>query len=437
MSLFERMVSLIEEETKKNILYIQKTIESKNHSSYLIGGSVRDLAMGIKPKDYDITTSMYPEDVKNLFKRVFDTGIKHGTVTVLLGNDKFEITTFRKERGYSDGRHPDHIEFGKTLEEDVLRRDFTINSIALDILNEKIIDTQNGLKDIEAKKITTIGNPIDRFTEDGLRPIRCIRFMTSLEFEIDESTYSALKTTKCITEKVSVERFQDELLKILNCNSPDKGIYELSKLGYFSLFWKNDTQEDILNDKENSLYSLVKNPIYLRVAYMMYLLLNEKSFDKILVSQLLKNLKFSNEIHNLSIFTLSLINKLKNNLDYLNLTNDNPDKFSRFLISEFIQSFGEISLNTHLEGFISLFRLLLGELSSQNINRAFLKIREESPPLRLKDLKINGNILKNKYPNLDPKKYGIIIKNCMELVLNNPELNSENYLLETIQSNNY
>ena len=95
MSLFERMVSLIEEETKNNIIHIQKTIESKHHSSYLIGGSVRDLAMGIKPKDYDITTSMDPEDVKNLFKRVFDTGIKHGAVTVLLGNDKFEITTFR------------------------------------------------------------------------------------------------------------------------------------------------------------------------------------------------------------------------------------------------------------------------------------------------------------------------------------------------------
>jgi poly(A) polymerase/tRNA nucleotidyltransferase (CCA-adding enzyme) len=435
MSLFERMVSLIEEETKNNIIHIQKTIESKHHSSYLIGGSVRDLAMGIKPKDYDITTSMHPEDVKILFKRVFDTGIKHGTVTVLLGNDKFEITTFRKERGYTDGRHPDHIEFGKTLEEDVVRRDFTINSIALDILNKKIIDSQNGLRDIEEKKITTIGNPIDRFTEDGLRPIRCIRFMAGLGFKIDENTYSALNKTKSITGKVSVERFHDEVIKILSFNSPDKGIYELSKLGYFSLFWKIDTKEIILNENENSLTSLVKNPIYFRVAYMIHLLLNEKSFDKNLVSQLLKNLKFSNEIYNLSIFTLSIMSKIKNNLEYLNSLKENPDKFSRFFISGFIQSFGDINLNIHMDGFISLFRLLMGENASQSVNKAFHKIREESPPLKLKDLKINGNSIKIKYPNLDPKEYGAILKNCMELVLNNPELNSESYLLGTIHNN--
>jgi tRNA nucleotidyltransferase/poly(A) polymerase len=437
MSLFERMVSLIEEETKNNILYIQKTIKSKNHSSYVIGGSVRDLAMGIQPKDYDLTTSMYPEEVKNLFKRVFDTGIKHGTVTVLLGNDKFEITTFRKERGYSDGRHPDHIEFGKTLEEDVLRRDFTINSIALDILNEKIIDSQNGLRDIEAKKITTIGNPIDRFTEDGLRPIRCIRFMASLNFKIEESTYSALETTKSITEKVSVERFQDELLKILSSNSPDKGIYELSKLGYFSLFWKSGTKENILSENENSITSLVYSPIYFRIAYMMYLLLRKESFNKILVSQLFKNLKFSNEIHNLSIFTLAIINKIKNNPEYLDSIDEDPNKFGRFFISEFIQSFGDTNLNIHLDGFVSLFRLLAGESVSLNINIAFFKIREESPPLKLRDLKINGNSIKNKYPNLDPKEYGFILKKCMELVLNNPELNTESYLLGTIQSNKY
>ncbi len=428
------MVSLIEEETKNNIIHIQKTIESKNHSSYLIGGSVRDLAMGIKPKDYDITTSMHPEEVKNLFKKVFDTGIKHGTVTVLLGNDKFEITTFRKERGYSDGRHPDHVEFGKTLEEDVVRRDFTINSIALDILNKKIIDSQNGLKDIEKKKITTIGNPIDRFTEDGLRPIRCIRFMAGLGFKIDENTYSALDKTKSITGKVSVERFHDEVIKILSFNSPDKGIYELSKLGYFSLFWKIDTKEIILNENENSLTSLVKNPIYFRVAYMMHLLLSKKSFDKDLVSQLLKNLKFSNEIHNLSIFTLSIISKIKDNLEYLKSLKENPDKFARFFISEFIQSFGDTNLNIHLDGFISLFRLLVGEIISQNVNKAFNKIRKESPPLRLRDLKINGNSIKKNYPNLDPKEYGTILKNCMELVLNNPELNSESYLLGTIKS---
>ena len=113
------------------------------------------------------------------------------------------------------------------------------------------------------------------------------------------------------------------------------GIYELSKLGYFSLFWKNGTKEDILDENENSLTSLVKNPIYFRVAYMMYLLLNEKSFNKNFVSQLLKNLKFSNEIHNLSIFTLSIMSKIKNNLEYLNSLIENPDKFSRFFLTLF------------------------------------------------------------------------------------------------------
>ena len=258
--------------------------------------------------------------------------------------------------------------------------------------------------------------------------------MAGLGFKIDENTYSALDKTKSITGKVSVERFHDEVIKILSFNSPDKGIYELSKLGYFSLFWKIDTKEIILNENENSLTSLVKNPIYFRVAYMMHLLLSKKSFDKDLVSQLLKNLKFSNEIHNLSIFTLSIISKIKDNLEYLKSLKENPHKFARFFISEFIQSFGDTNLNIHLDGFISLFRLLVGEIISQNVNKAFNKIREESPPLRLRDLKINGNSIKKNYPNLDPKEYGTILKNCMELVLNNPELNSESYLLSTIKS---
>jgi tRNA nucleotidyltransferase/poly(A) polymerase len=434
MSLFEQMVSLIEASTLENLLQIQRAIQNKQHASYLIGGSVRDLVMGIKPKDYDLTTSMHPLEVKSLFKKVFDTGIKHGTVTVLLGNDKFEVTTYRKEGKYSDGRHPDSIEFGESLEEDVLRRDFTINSIALDFLNQKIIDSQNGLRDIAEKRIQTIGNPIDRFTEDGLRPIRAIRFMAGLDFTIESTTYLALEKTKSITAKISVERFHDEFIKILRFKNPTPGIYELSHLGYFSLFWKLGVREEIFPKDEIALLLLEIDPLYFRIACTFYYLLKEKAFDRNIVVQIFKNLKFSNELLNQSLYALAILERIKKDPEYLHSLYGSPDLFGRFFVSDWIQNFGSTSMENHLKGFVSFFLTFTGKNAADVLQESFDQIQKDLPPLQLKDLKINGNSLRSHYPTLDPKQYGILLKKCLELVLKNPKMNTEEILLEKIKS---
>ncbi len=434
MSLFEQMVSLIEANTLENLLHIQRAIQSKHHVSYLIGGSVRDLVMGIKPKDYDLTTSMHPGEVKSLFKKVFETGIKHGTVTVLLGKDKFEVTTYRKEGKYSDARHPDMIEFGKSLEEDVLRRDFTMNSIALDLLNQQIIDTQNGLIDIAEKRIQTIGNPIDRFTEDGLRPIRCIRFMAGLGFTIEKNTYLALEKTKSFTAKISVERFYDELIKILRFQDPSRGIYELSQLGYFSLFWKLDIREEVYPKDEMALSLLEKDPLSFRIACMFFFLLKENAFDKNIVAQIFKNLKFSNDLQMHSSYTLSILEKIKKSPEYLQSLMNSSDLFGRFFISEWIKNHGFANIELHLKGFVSFFLTFAGKNAADVLQDSISQIQRDSPPLHLKDLRINGNSLRTHFPSLDPKQYGSLLKKCLELVLVEPKRNTEEILLEKIKS---
>nr|MBP9888167.1 hypothetical protein [Leptospiraceae bacterium] len=231
-----QLINQIPENDKKDLEFISSKIKESGHESYLIGGSVRDLILGKKPHEYDLTTSSHPEHVKKLFKRVIETGIQHGTVTVMLADNAYEITTFRKDIDYTDGRRPDKIEFGASLSEDMKRRDFTMNAIALNILSGKMIDENNGIADIQNKLIRTIGNPLERFGEDGLRPIRAIRFQSTLNFQIESETYKAIFLTRHITEKISRERFHDELNKILNSQNAFIGLYELYKNQIFELF---------------------------------------------------------------------------------------------------------------------------------------------------------------------------------------------------------
>ena len=206
-------IILIPPKNLEDLQFISRTLNEAGYKCYLVGGSVRDLAIGKVPYEYDLTTSAKPEDVKKIFRKVVDTGIKHGTVTVIVNGEGYEVTTFRLDIGYSDGRRPDAIIYGETLSDDLKRRDFTMNALALDLLTEEFVDEHNGLEDIQNKIIRTIGIPEERFTEDGLRPIRALRFISTLGFSIEEATYRAIYKTRSITAKISVERFHDELNK--------------------------------------------------------------------------------------------------------------------------------------------------------------------------------------------------------------------------------
>lgn len=193
-----------------------KMLKDCGFEAFLIGGSVRDYIMSMPIGDIDITTSATPTEVEEVFKdfRVIETGIKHGTVTVLIDSEPIEITTYRSESTYSDNRHPDNVTFSKTLKDDVVRRDFTMNAIAFDF-KEGFVDLVDGMKDIDNKIIRCIGDAQTRFREDALRILRALRFSAVLGFSIEENTALAIHKCKDLLKNISAERIQIEFSKLV------------------------------------------------------------------------------------------------------------------------------------------------------------------------------------------------------------------------------
>ena len=191
-----------------------RTLWDAGFAAYPVGGCVRDLLLGREPGDWDITTDARPEQVIGLFDRVIPTGVKHGTVTVVLDGEQLEVTTFRGETGYSDGRHPDAVRFDATLEEDLSRRDFTINAMALSP-DGSVVDLFGGRDDLNEKVIRCAGDPIRRFEEDGLRMFRAVRFGAQLGFSLTKETVEAIKACARGAEHIAAERVRVEVEKTL------------------------------------------------------------------------------------------------------------------------------------------------------------------------------------------------------------------------------
>lgn len=192
---------------------VLKKLEEAGFEAYFVGGSVRDVLLGRHIHDVDIASSAYPEEVKELFDKSIDTGIKHGTVTVLYNNNSYEITTFRTESGYQDYRRPDHVTFVQNLDEDLKRRDFTINALAMNTKGE-IVDLFHGLDDLQKQIIRAVGDPEQRFHEDALRMMRAVRFMSQLKFKLEAKTEQAVTDHHELLQKISVERIRDEFVKM-------------------------------------------------------------------------------------------------------------------------------------------------------------------------------------------------------------------------------
>ena len=195
-------------------------LHANGHEAYIVGGCVRDSILGRDPVDWDITTSALPSQIKKIFHRTVDTGIQHGTVTVLVGSRACEVTTYRIDGTYSDSRHPDEVTFTSNLSEDLLRRDFTINAMAY---NEKegLIDLYGGMKDLQRKKICCVGNANERFSEDALRILRAVRFSAQLHFGIDRLTALAMMDLAPTLKNISAERICSELLKLICSDHPE------------------------------------------------------------------------------------------------------------------------------------------------------------------------------------------------------------------------
>ena len=211
------------------VAHIINTLKKNGYEAYAVGGCVRDSMLGREPEDWDITTSAEPEETKKLFPRTFDTGIEHGTITVLLAREGFEVTTYRIDGQYGDSRHPDAVEFTRSLREDLQRRDFTINAMAYNE-EEGLVDIFGGMVDLQAGVIRCVGAARERFGEDALRILRAVRFSAQLGFSIAEETKEGIRILKENLVRISAERIQTELVKLLVSPHPEK-IRECWELG--------------------------------------------------------------------------------------------------------------------------------------------------------------------------------------------------------------
>ena len=424
-----QLINQIPENDKKDLEFISSKIKESGHESYLIGGSVRDLILGKKPHEYDLTTSSHPEHVKKLFKRVIETGIQHGTVTVMLADNAYEITTFRKDIDYTDGRRPDKIEFGASLSEDMKRRDFTMNAIALDILSGKMIDENNGIADIQNKLIRTIGNPLERFGEDGLRPIRAIRFQSTLNFQIESETYKAIFLTRHITEKISRERFHDELNKILNSQNAFIGLYELYKNQIFELFTNEVFTKNLNLDLLKNIDKLEVSPLGLRLVFLLNLLLEDN--DKLGKAEvILKDFRYSKNNSKDALFYLELFN------DNYNIENMSVIEIRKFL-SKIVSYTGKREIELILKGFLSYIRIFSDKIQFQNFENTISDILNSNNPLTLKELAVNGNKIIEKFPEIDKRKLGFILQGILKQILEDPELNEEEKIFRLIETNKF
>ncbi len=229
-----------------------EALEKGGFEAYFVGGCVRDVLLDAKIHDVDIATSAYPEEIKKIFKRTIDIGIQHGTVLVLHQDLQYEITTFRTESTYQDFRRPDKVTFVRSLKEDLKRRDFTINAMAMDRSGE-IYDLFYGLKDLKQRSIRAVGDPSERFHEDALRMMRGLRFASQLDFSIEKNTLEAIKMNHSLLKKISVERIQIEFLKLLRGKNRVNALNE---------FIETDCFGDCpgLSNKKNQLLLLTTYP---------------------------------------------------------------------------------------------------------------------------------------------------------------------------------
>ncbi len=205
----------------QDVIQIIERLESCGHEAYAVGGCVRDSILGKEPADWDITTSASPEDVKALFTHTIDTGIAHGTVTIMCGKCGYEVTTYRIDGEYKDGRHPESVAFTNLLSEDLRRRDFTINAMAYN-QTEGLVDLFGGMQDLQDGVIRCVGEATERFSEDALRMLRAVRFAAQLGFSIEKATYDAICTLAPTIARVSMERIMVELVKLLTSDHPEE-----------------------------------------------------------------------------------------------------------------------------------------------------------------------------------------------------------------------
>lgn len=391
----------------KEVKHIIDILTQNGYEAYAVGGCVRDSILGRVPGDWDITTSALPQQVKALFRRTIDTGIQHGTVTIMLGKNGYEVTTYRIDGKYEDSRHPESVEFTPNLEEDLKRRDFTINAMAYNDENG-IVDIFGGMDDIRNRIIRCVGNAHDRFTEDALRILRAVRFSAQLGFEIDKATKDAARELAPTLVKISRERIHTELNKLLLSDNPDyfSVVYELGVMKVIISELEGVNSGDI--DRLKVLIKRTKPCLPERYAALLSVIGKDKT------RAVLKGLKLDNA-------TISMAVKL---VEYLGITPALTEPQMRHYINEVGKEDALRVIEFNL-AFASEDEYK-GYADMRNI---CVTVLERGDCTSLKELRITGKLLMNSGFEAG-KQLGGLLEELLLEVLDNPALNDTKYLLE-------
>lgn len=433
----------------QDIRAIVRAIVESGHECYLVGGSVRDLILGRPVYDFDFATDAHPTVVTKLFRRTVPTGIKHGTVTVLIRDRAYEVTTYRADGTYLDGRRPESVTFSKTLREDVARRDFTINGLAYDVLREEIIDYVEGLEDLARRSIRTIGDPLARFTEDGLRPFRACRFAAALEFGIEPETLDAIPQTLEVARLVAVERVRDELMKMLAAPRPSVGLEYLRVSGLMDLVLPELARCHGVSQNKYHVYDVYYHSLYscdaapaerpvIRLAALLHDLgkiptrragddgeatfYNHEVVGTRMAKAVMKRLKFPAE-------DIQKVANLVNNHMF-----HYTDEWTDGAVRRFMRK-------VDLENLEDLFALRLADRRGngqrdglpapiRELMRRIDTVIEEENAIKVTDLDINGHVIMQEFGVAPGPIIGKILNELLELVLDDPALNARDVLVE-------
>jgi tRNA nucleotidyltransferase (CCA-adding enzyme) len=441
---------LIKIDLPKNVKFIIDTLESAGYEAYAVGGCVRDSILGRTPNDWDITTSAKPLETKALFKKTFDTGIKHGTISVLLGKEIYEVTTYRIDGEYEDARHPKEVTFTAELKEDLLRRDFTINAMAYNPTSG-IVDLYGGIEDLKNHVIRCVGVPHDRFSEDALRIMRAVRFAAQLDYTIEEKTQEAIRELAGTLSKISAERIQVELIKLLTSDHPE----------FLKLAWELGITKVILPEFDRAMESEQNNPNHaysvgehslkvmqylppdkvMRLAGLFHDIgkMDTKTTDEKGVDHFYGHPEVGAKI------AAEVFNRLK-------FDNDTKTKVCRLVechdwfIGAVPSHIRRYMNRIEEEFFPMIFDFNKADIMAQSfynreekledlevLKEAYLKVKEAGDCINIKDLAITGSdVIKAGVPA--GPGVGAVLKALLEEVLDDPAKNNKDYLLSRIDS---
>lgn len=395
------------------VSFILNSLRNSGFDAYAVGGCVRDSILGLAPTDWDITTSAKPLETKALFKRTIDTGIQHGTVTIMIKDEGFEVTTYRVDGEYIDGRHPKNILFTSSLIEDLKRRDFTINAMAY---NEEhgVVDCFGGMEDLEKGIIRCVGAAKERFTEDALRMLRAVRFSGVLGFDICDDTLNAIRELAPSITKISRERIQAELNKLLMSSHPDRItlLYDMRLMQYIFEKELNTTENTDIADRIllARLLTIAPKNHYVRWALFITCVRGD---------DILRSLKFDNN-------TVRICNQLLKYKDEVLSSTESDLRHSIVAVGKDI--FGKYYMP---------YRMILATDNSvakeelKLVAAAYEAIIRRGDCLSVGELAVNGNDIRNLGIS-EGKQIGYILNELFELVLTDCSKNNREYLLECV-----